>query len=37
MAMVQRSKLGAALGSEGLIFNLMLAVEKYERKGEPKS
>jgi hypothetical protein len=35
--MVQRSQLGATLGSERLIFNLEMAVEKYERMGERKS
>jgi high affinity sulfate transporter 1 len=37
LAMVQRSQLGATLGSERLIFNLEMAVEKYERMGERKS
>jgi high affinity sulfate transporter 1 len=37
LAMVQRSQLGATLGSERLIFNLEVAVEKYERMGERKS
>jgi SulP family sulfate permease len=37
LGMVQRSQLGATLGRERLIFNLQMAVERYERKGEPKA
>ena len=33
LAMVQRSKLGAALGRERMFFNLQMAVEHYQRIG----
>jgi sulfate permease, SulP family len=33
LAVVQRSKLGAALGRERMFFNLQAAVERYERLG----
>jgi high affinity sulfate transporter 1 len=36
LAIVQRSPLGAALGRERMLFNLEVAVEKYQTAGRPR-